>query len=451
MRNFLIATFLCWLIIVFAIIDDDKKSAGAAMIDASSEGRTQVVFWHAMGGPLGIVMDDLVTRYNKSQSNYFIKSVNMGSYDTLAKKVLASLVAKEAPDISQNYETLTKKFIRHNKIVCLDDLIASETEDIKGDIIPVLLDNNTFDGKLYSFPFNKSVPVLYYNKDIFTRVGLDPEQPPRTLEEMVKYCRIITEYHRTTPGADNSVYGYGCSKANVWSFLNRILQYGGKIVSDDGRKSHFADQPAINALAYLQNMLKEGIAREGQGFDHQNDFIAGKCAIIESSIVSKVFMENSIEFNFGVAPLPGYIIKPNPEMTINESEINRGVILSGSNINIFNNGDPKKIAGAWDFIKWFTSTEIGAEWSIRTTYLPVRKSSLASDYMQKALEKDPNMAAPYVQLDYCYFEPRLSVWFEVRDLMADHLERATLEMEPAENYCQQMGKDVDAILRHATH
>jgi len=138
-------------------------------------------------------------------------------------------------------------------------------------------------------------------------------------------------------------------------------------------------------------------------------------------------------------------------MTINESEINRGVILSGSNINIFNNGDPKKIAGAWDFVKWFTSTEIGAEWSIRTTYLPVRKSSLASDYMQKALTEDPNMAAPYVQLDYCHFEPRLSVWFEVRDLMADHLERATLEMEPAEVYCQQMARDVDAILRHASH
>jgi len=451
MRNFLIATFFCWLIIVFAIIDDDKKSAGLAQVDVGSEGRTQVVFWHAMGGPLGIVMDDLVTRYNKSQSNYFIKSVNMGSYDTLAKKVLASLVAKEAPDISQNYETLTKKFIRHNKIVCLDDLIASETEDIKSDIIPVLLENNTFDGKLYSFPFNKSVPVLYYNKDIFARVGLDPEQPPRTLEEMVKYCRTITEYHRTTPGADRSVYGYGCSKANVWSFLNRILQYGGKIVSEDGHKSHFGDQAAINALSYLQNMLKEGIAREGQGFDHQNDFIAGKCAIIESSIVSKVFMESSIEFNFGVAPLPGYIINPNPELTINESEINRGVILSGSNINIFNNGDPKKIAGAWDFVKWFTSTEVGAEWSIRTTYLPVRKSSLDSDYMQRALREDPNMAAPYVQLDYCHFEPRLSVWFEVRDLMADHLERATLEMEPAEVYCQQMAKDVDAILRHASH
>lgn len=451
MRNFLIAVFAFWLIIIFAIRHDDQQTAGMAKDDVGAQGRTQVVFWHAMGGPLGIVMNDLVARYNKSQENYYIKSVNMGSYDTLAKKVLASLVAKEAPDISQNYETLTKKFIKHQKIVCLDDLIASETEDIKSDIIPVLLANNTFDGKLYSFPFNKSVPVLYYNKEMFKKVGLDPDKPPRTLEEMVKYCRQITDYYKNTPGADKSVYGYGCSKANVWSFLNRILQFGGKIVSDDNLKSHFADQPAINALAYLQNMLQEGIAHEGQAFDHQNDFIAGKCGIIESSIVSKVFMEESIEFDFGVAPLPGHIINPNPEMTIEESEINRGVILSGSNINIFNNGDPKKIAGAWDFIKWFTSTDIGAEWSVRTTYLPVRKSSLQSPIIQTALEKDPNMGAPYVQLDYCHFEPRLSVWFEVRDLMADHLETATLKMTPAEEICRQMGRDVDAILRHASN
>ncbi|PKL44811.1 MAG: hypothetical protein CVV41_05445 [Candidatus Riflebacteria bacterium HGW-Riflebacteria-1] len=451
MRNFLIAVFLCWLIIVLAIRHDDQASAGIAKDDVNAGGKTEVVFWHAMGGPLGIVMTDLVERYNKSQNNYFIKSVNMGSYDTLAKKVLASLVANEAPDISQNYETLTKKFIKHNKIVCLDDLIASETEDIKSDIIPVLLDNNTFDGKLYSFPFNKSVPVLYYNKDIFRKVGLDPEQPPRTLDDMVKYCRLITDYHKNTPGADRSVYGYGCSKANVWSFLNRILQYGGKIVSDDGHKSHFADQPSINALAYLQNMLQEGIAREGQGFDHQNDFIAGKCAIIESSIVSKVFMEGSIEFDFGVAPLPGYILNPGAELTTDGSEINRGVILSGSNINIFNNGDPKKIAGAWDFVKWFTSTEIGAEWSVRTTYLPVRKSSLQSSIIQDAIAKDPNIGAPYVQLEYCHFEPRLSVWFEVRDLMADHLENATLRMIPAKDICDQMAKDVDAILKHVTN
>ncbi|MDD3145889.1 MAG: ABC transporter substrate-binding protein [Candidatus Riflebacteria bacterium] len=455
MRNFLIATLICWVVVVGLIIQHDRETSGPTETDKAG-GKTQIVFWHAMGGPLGIVMEDLVTRYNNSQANYYVKSVNMGSYDTLAKKVLASLVANEAPDISQNYETLTKKFIKHHKIVCLDDLIASEPEDIKADIVPVLLENNTFDGKLYSFPFNKSVPVLYYNKNMFAKVGLDPARGPESLDEMFEYCRKITKYHQETPGEDKSVYGYGCSKANVWSFLNRILQHGGKIVYDgpDGvMKSGFAEPAAIKSLEFLQNMLREGVAREGQGFDHQNDFIAGKVAMIESSIVSKVFMEADIkDFDYGIAPLPGYKIKSGegnlPETK--EGEINRGVILSGSNINIFNNGDEKKVAGAWDFVKWFTSTDIGAEWSVRTTYLPVRKSSVNSDIVKKALEQDPNLEAPFVQLDYCDFEPRLSVWFEIRDLMADHLERATIDMGPAETYCTQMAKDVDAILKHAT-
>ncbi|GAB4270683.1 MAG: ABC transporter substrate-binding protein [Candidatus Rifleibacteriota bacterium] len=435
MRNFLIGVIIAWIIIVFLIIDHEKKTAGLGAVEDHS-GRVQIVFWHAMGGPLGKVMTDLINRYNNSQKNYYIKSISMGSYDTLAKKVLASLVAKEAPDISQNYETLTKKFIKHNKIVCLDDLLASEPEDIKSDIIPVLLANNTFDGKLYSFPFNKSVPVLYYNKDMFRKVGLNPDRGPETLDELAEFARKITRYHQNTPGEDKTVYGYGCSKANVWAFLNRILQYGGEILSEDGKTSNFDKPPAIHAIAFLQNMLKEGIAKEGQGFDHQNDFIAGKVGIIESSIVSKVYMENSLDFDFGVAPLPG--------------QIRKGVILSGSNINIFNNGDPKKIAGAWDFIKWFTSTDIGAEWSIRTTYMPVRKSSLNSKYFIEAQKNDPNLKAPYIQLDYCHFEPRLTCWFEIRDLMADHLERATLEMGPAEKYAKGMANDVNAILRHSS-
>ncbi len=183
-------------------------------------------------------------------------------------------------------------------------------------------------------------------------------------------------------------------------------------------------------------MVKEGIAVEGQGFDHQNDFKAQRVAMIENSIVSKVFMEAGIKFDFGVAPLPG--------------AATHAVILSGTNINIFDNGDPDKIKGAWEFVKWFTSTEIGAEWSVRTTYLPVRRSSLHSDYFREAMKRDPNIAPPYVQLDYAYFEPRLSCWFEIRDLMADTLEEASIEKGPPEKYLAPMNEAIERILRHAT-
>ena len=194
MRIFLGFVFFFWLAIIAGIVQDDMASRVAPTDDPSQGDKVTVVFWHAMGGPLGAVMDDLINRFNASQQKYHIKGVPMGSYDTLAKKILASLVAGEAPDISQNYETLTKKFIKHNKIVCLDDLIGSDPTNIKDDIIPVLLRNNTFNGKLYSFPFNKSVPVLYYNKDLFRKAGLDPDRPPETLTELASYSHHIANF-----------------------------------------------------------------------------------------------------------------------------------------------------------------------------------------------------------------------------------------------------------------
>ncbi len=435
MRWFLAGLTVFWLGLIFFIHLDDKELENRHGSAALQEGRVQVIFWHAMGGPLGTVMDDLVGRYNKSQNRYVIKSISMGSYDTLAKKLLASLVAKSGPDISQNFETLTKKFLKYRKIVCLDELIASEAEDIRADIIPVLRENNTYAGKMWSFPFNKSVPVLYYNKEIFRAAGLDPNRPPQTLDELASYARHLTKFMNQAEGQPHR-YGYSTNKGNVWMFLCRVLQYGGRLVDSSGKKCYFNEAPAVRAMEFIQNMVKEKIAVEAMGFDHQNDFKAQNVAMIDQSIVSKVHMESGIKFEFGVAPLPG--------------AATNAVILSGSNINIFDNGDPEKIKGAWDFVKWFTSTEIGAEWSIRTTYLPVRKSSLQVPLLKEALAKDPNLSAPYVQLDYTYFEPRLSVWFEIRDLMADYLERSTIEMGSPKGYLDQMNKDIDGLLKHSS-
>ena len=43
-------------------------------------------------------------------------------------------------------------------------------------------------GHLLSQPFNSSTPVLYYNKDAFKKAGLDPEQPPKTWQDLADYA-----------------------------------------------------------------------------------------------------------------------------------------------------------------------------------------------------------------------------------------------------------------------
>ncbi len=453
MDVFLIIVFFVWVIITYQIFwadTGDEKSKS----NANQTGKTEIVFWHAMGGPLGEAMDKLIDKYNNDpNSKCYVKTINMGGYDTLQKKLLASLIANEAPDVAQCFETLTKKFIKHDKIVCIDDLINADIEaakkegksfeDIRDDIIPALRINNTFAGKLYSFPFNKSVQVLYYNKDMFQEVGLDPEKPPRTFKELREYCQKIVDFYKAKGEKDK--YGYGCAKSNNWSFLNRIKANKGYIVKRDTDgilKCGFNEKAAIDSLCFLQDMLKDGLAKEGQAFDHQNEFMAKKCGIIESSVTSKIYMNP--DFRLGMAPVPGIEDESLP------GGVYRSTILSGTNICIFKNEDPKKVEGAWDFIKWFTNTENGVDWSIGTTYMPVRISSVNSEKMKQKMQEDPNLNAIYGYLDNLAFEPRITAWFEIRDLIADYLERCTLEHKDPKLYCAEMERDINGMLRHVT-
>lgn len=455
MKYFLWIVFIVWMLVTWQIFFTDTGAQGPKIDKTSENGeKTEIVFWHAMGGPLGICMDNLINEYNQQSKDYYVKAINMGGYDTLQKKLLASLIANEAPDLAQNYETLTKKFIKHNKIVCLDDLLAKEPDggaSIRNDVLPVLIRNSTFGGKLYSFPFNKSVQVLYYNKTMFKEVGLDPEKPPRTFKELREYSQKIVDYY--TKDGKRTKYGYGCAKSNNWSFLNRIKANKGFIVrreNPDGTlssdengilKCGFNTPAAIESIEFLQGMLRDGLAKEGQAFDHQNDFTAGNCGIIESSVTSKIFMKIT-DFELGMAPVPGSYN--------DDGSIFYSTILSGTNICIFKNGNDKKIAGAWDFVKWFTNTENGVKWSIGTTYMPVRKSSIESDSMKAAIKKDPNLNAVYRSINNLTFEPRITAWFEIRDMIADYLERSSLEKKEPKIYCKEMEKDINAILKHVT-
>ena len=63
-----------------------------------------------------------------------------------------------------------------------------------------------FDGKTYGIPFQRSTPVLYWNKDAFKEAGLDPETPPASWAEMVEMGKKLTK----TDASGNPVLGDIC-------------------------------------------------------------------------------------------------------------------------------------------------------------------------------------------------------------------------------------------------
>jgi ABC-type glycerol-3-phosphate transport system substrate-binding protein len=384
---------------------------------ANSTDKTEVIFWHALGGPLGNALDELVDEFNATHDGIIVNAVSQGNYQALSQKLMASIQADNQPDIGQVYESWTAEMIDGGVIASIDEMIAQDpdfNQDDLDDIYDVFLKSNTIKGGLWSFPFNKSVRVMYYNKDLFFKYGLDPNQPPVSWQDFRNYCKKLT----IDDDGDGTPEVYGTNfPVSAWQFENLLLQAGGDILSEDNMRPTFSDEPGLQALNYLNNLLNvDKSAYLSTGYSGQNDFLAGKSAMIEGSSVSMAFMQlNGINFFIGFGPVP-----------VKETKRN---IISGTNVAIFKNKDKKVEKAAWEFVKWFTDTKQTAKWSSLTYYMPVRKSAFDEPVLKKRLESNPEIESVYDQLNYATFEPQLKVWYKARKYLEEHVLEKVLRQD----------------------
>ncbi len=375
--------------------------------------KVKVTFWHGLSGPLGDTLNEMIREFNRTHDDVEVVANPISSYTALSQKLMASIQAKKQPDIAQVFESWTSKYIEAGVLCNLEELMKEDKDfdpNSLNDIYPVFLKSNTFDGTIYSFPFNKSVRAYFYNKDDFYRAGLDPNHFPATWQEFRDYCKKLT----IDTNNDGKPDKYGTNfNVNEWQFVNLLHQAGGTILDDKGNPQ--LNSPAgIEALSYTSDLINKDktvyVVRE---FEGQNDFLAGIAAMYEGSSVSITHMrQQPINFNIGYAPLPTY--------RTNKSAV------SGANIVIFKSGDRKRELAAWKFIKWFTDTAQTAKWSAKTCYMPVRKSAMQSPALLDFLKEFPQFQGIYDQLETAVYEPQIPAWFKARPELKGFLEKAML-------------------------
>ena len=75
-------------------------------------------------------------------------------------------------------------FAADDRIQPLDEFMKNDPTFQADDLLPGILTNLRYRDKLYAIPMNRSMPMLYYNKDRFAAAGLDPNKPPATWQEV---------------------------------------------------------------------------------------------------------------------------------------------------------------------------------------------------------------------------------------------------------------------------
>lgn len=124
-------------------------------------------------------------------------------------------------------------------------------ESLPADILPAALDAVSWDGTVYGLPKFASAQTMYWNKTLFSEVGLDPESGPATWDEFVETARALTIGDR---------YGFACDLGNIdgayQNFLKVLLLNGGAMYDDDNNPT-FADERGVEALTRLVALLRE--------------------------------------------------------------------------------------------------------------------------------------------------------------------------------------------------
>ncbi len=359
----------------------------------------KVTFWFGLTGVLGNVVQQVVNKYNSSQTSYYIEAVQQPDYDATIQKLNTSLAGGVLPNVVQIYDIGTQRMIDSKKIVPVQDLIDKDKLDILSDLEPAVARYYTIGAKLYSMPFNSSAPVMYFNRNAFKEAGLDPEKTIWTYDEVIEAAQKLT---KKDAGGKVTQYGAGFTLYS-WLFEQELATQGALFASpDNGRNTRatkltFNNEAGVNWLNFLKKLQEAGAAKSfgkdgGANSSSRNAaFVSGEVAMtFESIAVLRAYISSAQQAGRTVDVGVAYIPRP--------SGAKGGVIIGGASLWITNTGTPEQQAGAWDFVKFAAQPAVQAFWSSNTGYYPIRKAAYDMQEMQEALHKYPQFRVAIEQL-----------------------------------------------------
>ena len=333
-----------------------------------------ITFWYAVGGSRGEVLQAMIDEFNATNPyGITVDATYTGGYGDTANKVLASLESGGLPD--GGLVPAAPLWTCREENYLIEDYMAGPEGIDKDDYWPVLWDYNTYDGRVCSLPFNNSTMVMYYNKDLMTSAGLDPEAPPQTWDELSAQAKAIVDANPGMIGVD--------VRGTDWWLKSLILQNGGQIMNEDSSAPAFASEEGYGAMEYWQKLINDGLMPAAQHGDSRDLFLAGQMGFFMSSTGNIGRVQNGAQFEWGTDFLPG--------------GADRGATVGGAALAMFPNDEAHELA-TWRFLKWLVEPENSARFAAKTGYVPISKSALDSAEIKLLFANEPEYIAGFKQL-----------------------------------------------------
>lgn len=397
----------------------------------NGKGEVTVNFWHAMSGTNGETLRKLVDQFNQQHAGTIKVNLNYkGQYDT-ALAAYKNSSPQQRPDLMQMYDIGTRYMIDSKTIVPMQSFIDVDHYDVS-DIQPNIAGYYTVDNKLYSMPFNTSMPLLYLNREAFAKAGLDPGKPPATLDEITADARKI----KATSG-ETVQYGFGATLYG-W-FVEQWNAIANQTVcdSENGRtgragKATLATGTTIKLLRWWQQMVNEGLAMklDSNTDNGDNAFSSGTVAIgLESTGSLGQFTKGAAAAKNPFTVSTGFFPKVNATDT-------GGPIIGGASLWTINSGDAARERASWELVKFLAGKQTQVAWHTSTGYFPISKAALREPADQQWVAQKPQFATAIRQLEATKLTPAtqgcsVGVMPDIRKDVEQALQAAVLQGQDA--------------------
>jgi sn-glycerol 3-phosphate transport system substrate-binding protein len=361
---------------------------GAAAPSFAQPQPVKITLWHAMGGArYDAITKDIAAGFNKANPSYAVEPLFTGSYAETVTKAIAAIRAGNPPHIVQVFEVGTQTMLDSGAIIPVTEMVKPGEIDFDDYIAPIL-NYYKVGGKLYSMPFNSSTAIIYYNKEVFQKAGLDPSKPPATFKDVEEMGRKIV-----ASGAARAAITFGWPSwmlEQSHALANRL--YADHDNGRNGRATRvlFNEGFGVEVLTRWKRWADEKLlAYGGREYAPNRAFLSGEVAMLMQSTSQVTTIEKAAKFPVGTGFLPRIEGQPAGKSVIGGASF---WVLKGKGRT------PQEIDGIVKFFKFVAEPQETAKWHEETGYFPATRTAVALLTRQGWFIQHPNHETAFKQI-----------------------------------------------------
>lgn len=289
-----------------------------------------------------------------------------------------------------------------------------------------------WDGKHYSFPFNKTTYLLFYNKGLLEKRGV---KPPNNWNELAAAAEKLTFKDN---GRDIVGLALNASVAIDGSFW--VAQAGGVIYDEATDTIKFNEQPGVEAMEFLAGMVRAGHAKVCKeekyitGPFTRGDAAMAVCYMYELPNIIAGCKENGIDFDTVVVP----------------HGKEKAALFTGTDVTLFNTSTPEQKLAAFTFLKFFYEPENQFKWGTLSGFLPMNFSILNGEKFRiYCAAHDPAKLTAAETFDYGTCDPKILNGYAIHANMAKAFDRIVLEAADAKTALDEAAEQARKEIQQA--